>query len=29
LRFIAEKPPPCRVFAEILLMAAEESAEYF
>ena len=29
LRFIAEKPPPSRVFTEIALMAAEGSAEYF
>jgi len=29
LRFIAEKPPPSRVFTEVVLMAAEEPAEYF
>jgi hypothetical protein len=29
LRFIAEKPPPSRVFTEVALMAAEGSAEYF
>jgi hypothetical protein len=29
LRFIAEKPPPSRVFTEVALMAAEEPAEYF
>jgi len=29
LRFIAEKPPPSRVFAEVALMAAEERDEYF
>ena len=28
LRFIAEKPPPARVFTEVVLMAAEESGEY-
>ena len=27
LRFIAEKPPPARVFTEVVLMAAEESGE--
>jgi len=29
LRFIAEKPPPSRVFEQVALMAAEGSAEYF
>jgi hypothetical protein len=29
LRFIAEKPPPCRVFTQIALGEAEQSAEYF
>lgn len=29
LRFIAEKPPPSRVFSQVALMAAEGPAEYF
>jgi len=29
LRFIAEKPPPSRVATEVVLMTAEERAEYF
>jgi hypothetical protein len=29
LRFIAEKPPPSRVFTQVALMDAEQSAEYF
>jgi hypothetical protein len=29
LRFIAEKPPPSRVFEQVALMAAEGTAEYF
>lgn len=29
LRFVAEKPPPCRVFEQVALMADEERAEYF
>jgi len=29
LKFVAEKPPPLRIFAEIALIAAEERAEYF
>jgi hypothetical protein len=29
LRFVAEKPPPSRVFTEVALMAAEERAESF
>jgi len=29
LTFVAEKPPPSRVFEQVVLMAAEESAEYF
>jgi hypothetical protein len=29
LKFIAEKPPPSRVFTEVALMAAEERLEYF
>jgi len=28
LTFVTEKPPPSRVFAEVALMAAEESVEY-
>jgi len=28
LRFNAEKPPPSRVFDQVVLMAAEEPAEY-
>ena len=27
--FLAEKPPPSRVFKQVALMAAEERAEYF
>jgi len=29
LTFVAEKPPPSRVFEQVALMAAEESGEYF
>jgi len=29
LTFVAEKPPPSRVFEQVALMAAEEPAEYF
>jgi hypothetical protein len=29
LTFVAEKPPPFHVFEQVLLMAAEESGEYF
>jgi hypothetical protein len=29
LKFIAEKPPPSRVFAQVALMAADSLAEYF
>jgi hypothetical protein len=29
MTFIAEKPPPSRVFEQVALMAAEESGEYF
>jgi transposase len=29
LTFVAEKPPPSRVFTEVALMAAEERAESF
>ena len=29
LRFIAEKPPPSRVFEQVALVAAEPGAEYF
>jgi len=29
LRFIAEKPPPFRVFMEVALIAAEQPADYF
>jgi len=29
LRFIAEKPPPSHIASQELLMAAEDSAEYF
>jgi hypothetical protein len=29
LTFVAEKPPPCHVFQQVALMAAEEQAEYF
>ncbi|MCX6578267.1 MAG: acid--CoA ligase [Candidatus Aminicenantes bacterium] len=29
LRFIAEKPPPSRVFEQAVLMAAAAEAEYF
>jgi hypothetical protein len=28
LTFVAAKPPPSHVFAEVALMAAEESGEY-
>jgi hypothetical protein len=28
-RFVAEEPPPSRVFQQVALMAAEEQAEYF
>jgi hypothetical protein len=28
LTFVAEKPPPARVFEEVALMAAEESGDY-
>ena len=28
LTFVAEKPPPARVFEPVALMAAEESGEY-
>jgi hypothetical protein len=27
--FVAEKPPPARVFEQVALMAAEEQAKYF
>jgi len=27
--FVAEKPPPSRVFEQVALMAAEQAAEYF
>jgi hypothetical protein len=29
LVFVAEKPPPSRVFEQVGLMAAEQGAEYF
>jgi hypothetical protein len=29
LRFVAEKPPPSRVFEQVALMAAEAGAEFF
>jgi len=29
LTFVAEKPPPSRVFEQVALMAAEERQEYF
>jgi len=29
LTFVAEKPPPSRVFEPVALMAVEERAEYF
>jgi hypothetical protein len=29
LHFIAEKPPPSRIFEKVALMAAEESGNYF
>ena len=29
LAFVAEKPPPSRVFEQVALMAAEERGEYF
>jgi len=29
LVYVAEKPPPARVFTEVALMAAEERTEYF
>jgi len=29
LTFVADKPPPSIVFAEVALMAAEESVNYF
>jgi hypothetical protein len=29
LRFVAEEPPPSRVFEQVALMAAEAGAEYF
>lgn len=29
LMFVAEKPPPSRVFEQVALMAADESVEYF
>jgi hypothetical protein len=29
LHFVAEKPPPCHVFQQVALMAAEEQADYF
>jgi hypothetical protein len=29
LRFVAEKLPPSHVFEQVVLMAAEESGEYF
>jgi len=29
LTFVADKPPPSRVFEQVALMAAEEPAEYF
>jgi hypothetical protein len=29
LTFVAEKPPPSRVFTEVTLIAAEPGAEYF
>jgi hypothetical protein len=29
LSFVAEKPPPSRVFEQVAMMAAEEPAEYF
>ena len=28
LTFVAEKPPPCHVLTEVVLMAAEESGDY-
>jgi hypothetical protein len=28
LTFVAEKPPPSRIFEQTALMAAEESGEY-
>jgi len=28
LTFAAERPPPSRIFAQVALMAAEESGEY-
>ena len=29
LRFVAEEPPPSRVFEQVALMAAEAGAEFF
>jgi hypothetical protein len=29
LRFVAEEPPPSRVFEQVALMAAEERMDYF
>jgi hypothetical protein len=29
LTFVAEKPPPSRVFRQVALIAAEERAEHF
>jgi len=29
LTFVAAKPPPCHVFEQVALAAAEESREYF
>jgi hypothetical protein len=29
LTFVADRPPPSRVFEQVALMAAEEPAEYF
>jgi len=29
LTFVAEKPPPSRVFQQVALMAAEERTDYF
>jgi hypothetical protein len=28
-RFVADKPPPCHVFQQVGLMAAEERTDYF
>ena len=29
LTFVADKPPPSQVFEQVVLMAAEESGDYF